>query len=221
MLNDVWLKFAQFLGTLNGENVKRESYVRTPEYEAALEAWKKTEQEWEAFLETLPVGEQEKAEEMKERLEDFASAQEKRAYIQGYADCIQVLFHMELLKENEDLANFVIGCSFILPASTIYYFKKSKKSAIAGCIIGTFILTLFGTAFNAVYLLPAFSKLYGMPLDSILAMGSAVNPLMTDGSIISFVACCVAPMNLIKGGSVSLVTMLIYKPLSPIIKAGK
>lgn len=120
-----------------------------------------------------------------------------------------------------DLANFVIGCSFILPASTIYYFKKSKKSAITGCIIGTLILTLFGTAFNAVYLLPAFSKLYGMPLDSILAMGSEVNKLMTDGSIVSFVICCVAPMNLIKGGAVSVVTMLIYKPLSPIIKAGK
>ncbi len=120
-----------------------------------------------------------------------------------------------------DLANFVIGCSFILPASTIYYFKKSKKSAIAGCIIGTLILTLFGTAFNAVYLLPAFSKLYGMPLDSILAMGSEVNKLMTDGSIVSFVICCVAPMNLIKGGSVSLVTMLVYKRLSPIIKAGR
>lgn len=120
-----------------------------------------------------------------------------------------------------DLANFVIGCSFILPASAIYHFNKSKKNAVAGCIIGTLILTLFGTAFNAICLLPAFSKLYGMPLDSILAMGSAVNPLMTDGSIISFVACCVAPMNLIKGGSVSLITMLIYKPLSPIIKAGK
>lgn len=120
-----------------------------------------------------------------------------------------------------DLANFVIGCSFILPASTIYYFKKSKKSAITGCIIGTLILTLFGTAFNAVYLLPAFSKLYGMPLDSILAMGSEVNKLMTDGSIVSFVICCVAPMNLIKGGTVSVVTMLIYKPLSPIIKAGR
>lgn len=120
-----------------------------------------------------------------------------------------------------DLANFVIGCSFILPASTIYYFRKSKKSAIAGCVAGTLILTLFGTAFNAVYLLPAFSKLYHMPLEDILAMGATVNPLMTEGSIISFVACCVAPMNLIKGGSVSLVTMLIYKPLSPIIKAGK
>lgn len=120
-----------------------------------------------------------------------------------------------------DLANFVIGCSFILPASVIYYFRKSKKSALAGCIIGTLILTLFGTAFNAVYLLPAFSRLYGMSLESILAMGAEVNPLMTDGSIVSFVICCVAPMNLIKGGSVSLVTMLIYKPLSPIIKASR
>ena len=73
----------------NGENVKRESYVCTPEYEAALE--------------TLPAGEQEKAEEMKERLEDFASAQEKRAYIQGYVDCVQALYHMGLLKENEGL----------------------------------------------------------------------------------------------------------------------
>lgn len=120
-----------------------------------------------------------------------------------------------------DLANFVIGCSFILPASTIYYFKESKKSAVTGCIVGTLTLTLFGTAFNAVYLLPAFSKLYGMPLEDILAMGAAVNPLVTDGSIISFVACCVAPMNVIKGGSVSLVTMLVYKRLSPIIKAGR
>lgn len=120
-----------------------------------------------------------------------------------------------------DLANFVIGCSFILPASAIYHFNKKKKNAIAGCIIGTLILTLFGTAFNAIYLLPAFSRLYGMPLDTILDMGSAVNPLMTKGSIVSFVVCCVAPMNLIKGGSVSLITMLIYKPLSPIIKAGK
>ena len=102
-MSDVWLKIAQFLGTLNGENVKRESYVRTPEYEAALEAWKKTEQEWEAFLESLPADGQERAEEMKECLEDFSSAQEKRAYIQGYADCIQVLFHMGLLKENEEL----------------------------------------------------------------------------------------------------------------------
>lgn len=119
-----------------------------------------------------------------------------------------------------DLANFVVGCSFILPASLVYAFKKSKKSAIVACVTGTLCITVFGTAFNAVYLLPAFSKLYGIPLDSLLAMGQEVNGLVKEGSIISFVAACVAPMNLIKGGSVSLVTMLVYKPLSPIIKTG-
>lgn len=119
-----------------------------------------------------------------------------------------------------DLANFVIGCSLILPASVIYAFRKNKKSAIFACITGTLIMTVFGTAFNAVYLLPAFSKLYGMPLDQLLAMGTAVNPLAREGSIVSFVAACVAPLNLVKGASVSLVTLLIYKPLSPIIKSG-
>ena len=120
-----------------------------------------------------------------------------------------------------DLANFVIGCSFILPASVMYAFRKNKKSAVMACITGTLIMTVFGTAFNAVYLLPAFSKLYGIPLDQLLAMGTAVNPLAGEGSIVSFVVACVAPLNLVKGASVSLVTLLIYKPLSPIIKAGK
>ena len=119
-----------------------------------------------------------------------------------------------------DLANFVVGCSFILPASAVYAFRKNKKSAIIACITGTLVMTVFGTAFNAIYLLPAFSKLYGMPLEDILAMGAAVNPLVADGNIISFVAACVAPLNLVKGFSVSLVTLLVYKPLSPIIKTG-
>ncbi len=113
-----------------------------------------------------------------------------------------------------------MGCSLIIPASAVYSFKKTKKSAIIACIAGTLVMTIFGTAFNAVYLLPAFSKFYGMPLDAILAMGTEVNPLAKEGSIVSFVVACVAPMNLIKGTLVSVVTLLIYKPLSPIIKTG-
>lgn len=120
-----------------------------------------------------------------------------------------------------DLANFVIGCSFILPASVIYAFGKKKKSAIAGCIVGTVVLTLFGTAFNAIYLLPAFSVLFGMPMESILQAGTAVNPLATGDSVINFVAVCVAPLNLIKGTAASVITMVVYKPLSPIIKTGR
>ena len=116
-----------------------------------------------------------------------------------------------------DLANFVIGCSFILPAAIIYMFKKTKKNAIASAT-GTLIMTVFGTMFNAVYLLPAFSKLYGMPLDAIVGMGTAINSSIT--SVTSLVIFAVAPLNLLKGGSVSLVTMLTYKKLSPILKEG-
>ena len=77
--------------------------MRTPEYETVLEAWKETEQEWEVFLETLSVEQRKKAEEIQECQDDLSSAQEKRAYIQGYVDCVQVLHHMGLLKENEGL----------------------------------------------------------------------------------------------------------------------
>ena len=62
--------------------------------------------------------------------------------------------------------------------------------------------------------------MFHMPMEELLAMGSAINPLVTEGSIVSFVVACVAPLNLIKGVSVSLVTLLVYKPLSPIIKNG-
>ena len=102
-MNDVWIKMAEFLGRLNGECVSRETYVRTPEYEKALEMWKEKEQEWEDFLETLSIEQREIVEEIKECQEDLSSAQELRAYIQGYVDCVQVLYHIGLLKENERL----------------------------------------------------------------------------------------------------------------------
>lgn len=116
-----------------------------------------------------------------------------------------------------DLANFVIGCSFILPASIIYMFKKTKKNAVLASIVGTMIMTVFGTMFNAVYLLPTFAVLYGMPLDAIVGMGTAINSNIT--SVTSLVIFAVAPLNLLKGGSVSLITVLVYKKLSPILKA--
>lgn len=117
-----------------------------------------------------------------------------------------------------DLANFVIGCSFILPASIIYMFHKTKKNAIIASIVGTGIMTVFGTMFNAIYLLPAFSVLYGMPLDAIVGMGTEINGNIN--SVTTLVIFAVAPLNLLKGGSVSFVTLLVYKKLSPVLKAG-
>ena len=115
-----------------------------------------------------------------------------------------------------DLANFVVGCSFILTAIIIYHIKKNKKTAVISCIIGTLVMTVAGTAFNAVYLLPKFAEMYGMPMDVLIAMGTAVNKNVKN--ITTFVVLCVAPLNLLKGFAVSLVTILIYHPLRPILK---
>lgn len=115
-----------------------------------------------------------------------------------------------------ELANFAVGCSFILPASVIYLFSKTKKGALIGCSVGTVILTIFGTSFNAIYLLPKFAQLFGMPLDVLIEMGTKINPNITN--VVSFVCFAVAPLNLIKGSLVSLVTVLVYKKISSIIK---
>ena len=115
-----------------------------------------------------------------------------------------------------DLANFAVGCTMILPATILYHLKKSKKAAIVACVVGTICMAVFGTAFNALYLIPAFSKLYGIPLEGIIAMGSAINASIND--IVTFVIICVGPLNIIKGTMISLITILVYKPLSPIIK---
>ena len=117
-----------------------------------------------------------------------------------------------------DLANFTIGCSLLLPASLVYEFKKTKKRAVLGCVLGTVCITLFGTALNALYLLPKYAEMYGIPLDTLIAGGTAINPAITN--LTTYVCFAVAPINIIKGGVVSLLTMLIYKPLRPILKTG-
>ena len=108
-----------------------------------------------------------------------------------------------------DFANFAVGCSFVLPAAVIYHTKKSRKSAFIGLLGGTIILTIFGSAFNGIYLVPKFSDLYGLPLEAIIRMGTAINGSIT--SLATLVLFSVAPLNLIKGISVSLLTLLLYK----------
>ena len=113
-----------------------------------------------------------------------------------------------------EFANFVVGCTFVLPASIIYHFKKSKKSAIIGMSAGTAVMTVFGSLFNAVYLLPKFATIFGMPLDAIIGMGTQVNSAIN--SVSTLVLFAVVPFNLLKGVVVSVATFFLYKRLEPI-----
>lgn len=116
-----------------------------------------------------------------------------------------------------DLSNFMLGCMLVVPASVIYHFHKSKKSAVIGLFTGTAVMTAVGSVFNAVYLLPKFSQLYGIPLDGLVAMGHEVNAGIND--VMTMVLFAVVPFNILKGALVTVITMVLYKRISPLLKA--
>ena len=115
-----------------------------------------------------------------------------------------------------DIANYLMGCALVVPAGMIYRKKKSKKNAVIGMVVGTLTLVVVGCILNAYVLLPTYSKAFGMPVDALIEMGSAVNPGIKD--IFSFVLLAVAPFNALKGIIVSAVTLVLYKYVSPILK---
>lgn len=115
-----------------------------------------------------------------------------------------------------DIANYVIGCALVVPAGIIYKKNKSKKAAIIGMAVGTLFLVVVGCFVNAYVLLPTYGKAFGMPIDALVGMGSAVNPAIT--SVTTFVLLAVAPFNLLKGIIVSVITLVLYKYVSPVLK---
>ena len=118
-----------------------------------------------------------------------------------------------------EIGNYIIGCSFIIPAALIYKKRKSKKHALIGMIVGTIVMTIFGCFLNAYVLLPTYAAAFGMPIDVIVGMGTAINANIN--SVMTFVIIAVAPFNILKGVVVSVVTMLIYKHISPILKGNR
>ncbi|MBQ8558724.1 MAG: ECF transporter S component [Tyzzerella sp.] len=115
-----------------------------------------------------------------------------------------------------EIANFIIGCAFCVPAGIIYRRRKTKKGAIVGMVVGTLCMTILGCFVNAYILLPTYAAAFEMPIDKLVAMGTAVNANIT--SLFTFVMFAVAPFNLLKGVLVSIIVLCIYKKISPILK---
>lgn len=118
-----------------------------------------------------------------------------------------------------EFANFLVGCSFIIPAAIIYYIKKSKKNAFIGLSVGTIVMCVAAGFLNAFLLLPTYAKAFmGMEsIEPLIEMGTALNGMITNLS--TFVIFAVVPFNFIKCVLVTVVTLLIYKKLSHILKS--
>lgn len=116
-----------------------------------------------------------------------------------------------------ELANFIIGCSFVVPAAIIYHRNKTINNAIKGMTIGTILMVIIGGLMNAFVLLPVFAYFFNTPVDSLIQMGTKVNPNINNMSTLIFYA--VTPFNILKGVVVSLLTLLLYKRISGVIKS--
>lgn len=113
-----------------------------------------------------------------------------------------------------ELANFLIGASFVWAAGFIYRFHKTKKTAWVSCIAGSFIMGIVAAAANYFILLPMFEVF--MPLDQVIASFGAFIPFIrTKLDVVLF---NVFPFNVLKGLVIGIFTMVVYKRLTPVLK---
>ena len=105
--------------------------------------------------------------------------------------------------------NVMGSICFILPASLLYRWKHTRQGAIIAMTVSTVLVSAAFIFINAYIAFPLYSRLYGMPMDVIISMGTAVNPMITD--LPSLMLFSVFPFNLFKHGVTSFITYLIYK----------
>ena len=117
-----------------------------------------------------------------------------------------------------DLANFLFGCAYVIPAGLIYryHYVKSRKHAVAGMAVGTVLSTAQACFMNAFVLLPAYGKAFGMPIESFIEMGSAVHSSVD--SLLGFVALIIVPLNLFKYTLTSVIVFFIYKRIRVVLR---
>jgi len=113
-----------------------------------------------------------------------------------------------------ELANFAIGAALVFPAGLVYKKHKSRKTALLGCVVGSLCMGVMAAVMNYFVLLPLFQMF--MPMEEMIAAFAAFVPIIR--TKLDVVLLNALPLNILKGAVISLVTMLLYKRLSPILK---
>lgn len=114
-----------------------------------------------------------------------------------------------------EFANFLVGSIFVFTAGFFYHRKKTFKNAVIGMVLGILAMTATMSIINYYVMIPLYAKLFGWPIEQIVALGTAVNKYVVDFKTLILFA--VVPFNLVKGILITSVTTLIYKKVSPIL----
>lgn len=135
--------------------------------------------------------------------------------IQFLKNLLNLVFEGTTTAAVGELANFVVGSVFAFTAGLFYFRKKTFKSAIIGLIAGTIAMTIVIAIANYYVMFPFYAKMFGWPIEDLVSMGTAINGNIVD--LKTMMIYSIVPFNLFKGAVVTVVTVLIYKRLSPIL----
>lgn len=116
-----------------------------------------------------------------------------------------------------ELSNFILNVAFILPAGLLYRFKKTKKSACGGAVIGAVFMAVISVASNYFVVYPVYYNF--MPEETILAAYQAIFP-----GVENMLQCLIVfnmPFTFVKAMISVVVTFLIYNHLVPVIRMSR
>ena len=116
-----------------------------------------------------------------------------------------------------ELSNFLLGAIFVGVAGVMYKVKKNRTSALIGSLIGAAAMGILSIATNHFLVYPLYYNF--MPKDVILAAYQAIIP-----GVKSILQCLIvfnAPFTFVKGLFSVVITFIVYKRLSPILKGTK
>lgn len=116
-----------------------------------------------------------------------------------------------------ELANFLIGATFVGVAGVIYKYRKTKPGAVIGAAAGTVAMAALSVPVNYFVTYPVYSKF--IPMDAIISMYQAICPAAD--TLIKALLIFNVPFTMVKGLINVLITLLVYKKLSPLLKGDK
>lgn len=119
-----------------------------------------------------------------------------------------------------ELVDIVVGVSFVLTATLIYKRKKDKKHAVIGLVAGSLVSIVAAMIMNYAVAVPFYVEvMFGGNWGPILGMCQTLYPSVTvDNFYVFYLFLGVLPFNALRLLIVSVLTFLLYKQLSVILK---
>lgn len=113
-----------------------------------------------------------------------------------------------------ELSNFLLGCLFVVPAGIIYKYKRNRIGALIGSLVGAVVMGLCSLVTNYFIVYPVYYNF--LPYEAILSMYQALFPKVND--LWDCLLIFNLPFTVLKGLLCAVITFLIYKPISMIMK---